>query len=95
VAFCELSVFLPQKLIKISESPERLISEYHSNLSAMQTSELTAEISALEVQLAHYQNLLEKAFSENLHFAETKMIFHEVKKISDKLIVLKGIIPPM
>ncbi len=57
----------------------------------MQTSTLTTEIAVLEEQLEHHQKLLDKAFKENLQFAETKVIFHEVKKISDKLEKLKNI----
>jgi hypothetical protein len=55
----------------------------------MQTHNLTAEISALEDQLNHYQSLLDKAFSDNAQFSETKIIFHELKKISDKLQAVK------
>ena len=61
----------------------------------MQSKDLPAEISALEKQLIHYQNLLDKAFSDDLEFAETKIIFHEVKIIADKLVVLKNMVPPM
>jgi hypothetical protein len=51
----------------------------------MQTPNLPADISVLEEQLAFYKNLLDKAFSDNLQFSETKVIFHEMKKIADKL----------
>jgi cell shape-determining protein MreC len=56
----------------------------------MQTPDLIAEISVLEEQLAYYKKLLDKAFSDNLQFAETKVIFHEVKKLSDKLAAVKS-----
>ena len=55
----------------------------------MQTPNLAAEISALEAQLQHHQNLLDQAFSDNLEFAETKAIFHQMKILSDKLETLK------
>ena len=57
----------------------------------MKPNDLTAEISALEAQLQHHQNLLDQAFSDNRQFAETKIIFHEVKILSDKLIILKNL----
>jgi hypothetical protein len=56
----------------------------------MQTNNPTAEIAALEDQLKHYQELLDKAFSENVEFSEVKVIYHETKKIADKLEAVKN-----
>ncbi len=56
----------------------------------MKPNDLTTEISALEKQLNTYKNLLEKAISDDVQFAETKVIFHEVKVLTDKLIILKN-----
>ena len=56
----------------------------------MQTNDLIAEIAALEDQLKHHQKLLDKAFSDNVEFAEVKVIYHETKKIADKLEAVKN-----
>jgi hypothetical protein len=59
----------------------------------MKPPDLTAEIAVLEEKLKHHQKLLDQAFANNLQFAETKVILHEVKKIADKLAVVKIRIP--
>lgn len=83
--------WVPRKTKRIPYIHVRLVKCYITlNLSAMKPNDLTAEISALEAQLQHHQNLLDKAFSDNREFAETKVIFHEVKIITDKLILLKS-----
>jgi N-methylhydantoinase B/oxoprolinase/acetone carboxylase alpha subunit len=51
----------------------------------MQVQDMKAEIAALESQVSVYEKLLDKAISDNVEFAKTKVIFHELKKISDKL----------
>ncbi len=56
----------------------------------METPDLTSEIADLEEKLKYHQKLLDKAFSDKLQFAETKVIFHEMKKISDRLAAIKN-----
>ena len=51
----------------------------------MQPSDLATEILLLEEQLIYHTKLLDKAFSDNRLFAETRVIFHEVKRITDRL----------
>lgn len=47
------------------------------------------EIIRLENQLRHYEKLLDDSFAKNQVLAETKIIFHELKKISERLMELK------
>jgi hypothetical protein len=56
----------------------------------MQEPDLTAEIAALEEQLSHYKNLLEKAFEDDLNFGEAKVILQNMKKIADKIADVKS-----
>jgi hypothetical protein len=55
----------------------------------MQPTDLATEILLLEDQLLYHTKLLDKAFSENRQFAETRVIFHEVKRITDRLAQIK------
>jgi hypothetical protein len=55
----------------------------------MQSHDLKAEISALELKMTEYQGLLDKSFEENEEFGKTKKIFHELKKIKERLDELK------
>ena len=55
----------------------------------MQPTTLATEILLLEEQLVYQTKLLDKAFADNLQFAETKVIFHQVKVLTDKLESLK------
>jgi hypothetical protein len=50
-----------------------------------------AEIAALELQLKEYEIFLAKSIEKNEIFAKTKIILTEIKRISQKLIVLKKI----
>jgi hypothetical protein len=56
----------------------------------MQTPDLAAEIAELEEKLKYHQKLLDKAFSDKLQFDETRIIFHEMKKIADRLTAIKN-----
>jgi hypothetical protein len=55
----------------------------------MQAPDHKSEIIELENQLRQYEKLLDESFAKNQVLAETKIIFHELKKISEKLIELK------
>lgn len=55
----------------------------------MESPDHQAEIVSLENQLRHYEKLLDESFAKNQVLAETKIIFHELKKISERLIELK------
>jgi len=55
----------------------------------VQTPDLQAEIAALEIQLKHFENLLDQSIINNEVLAKTKLILHEVKKVSEKLNELK------
>ena len=59
----------------------------------MQTHDLTSEISDLELELEKQQILLEKAHADKSQFAETEVIFKQVKMLSDKLLILKSAKP--
>jgi hypothetical protein len=48
-----------------------------------------AGIAALELQLKEYEIFLAKSIEKNEIFAKTKIILTEIKRISQKLIVLK------
>jgi hypothetical protein len=56
----------------------------------MEVPDLPSEIADLEEKLKYHQKLLDKAFADKLQFAETKVIFHEVKKIADRLAAIKN-----
>ena len=55
----------------------------------MQTKDLQAEIAALEIQLKHLNNLLDQSFRNNEILAKTKIIYHDVRLLTDKLQQLK------
>jgi hypothetical protein len=55
----------------------------------MQTKNLTAEIAELEIQLKHLTNLLDLSIRNNEILAKTKVIYHDLKRVSDKLERLK------
>jgi|GEM_PF-1905920 len=57
----------------------------------MQTKDCTEEIRDLEIQMAHYEKLLDLSFRNNEILAKTKVIYHQLKKISERLTVLKQI----
>lgn len=54
-----------------------------------QPSNHEAEIASLELQLKEYEIFLAKSIEKNEIFAKTKIILSEIKRISQKLIVLK------
>jgi hypothetical protein len=49
------------------------------------------EESDLEIHIAYYEKLLDKAISDNQPFAKTKVILHELKSMKDRLELLKQI----
>jgi hypothetical protein len=51
----------------------------------MKTPELKAEIASLQTQFDQYSKLLDKAITDNVEFAKAREIYHELKKISDRL----------
>ncbi len=55
----------------------------------MQSPELQLQIADLEKQLSHFQTQLDQAFEDNAELAKTKAIYHEMKKISEKLAKFK------
>ena len=55
----------------------------------MQTKDLQTEIAALEIQLKHLHNLLDQSFRNNEILAKTKIIYHDVRLLTDKLQQLK------
>ena len=57
----------------------------------MQTKDCTDEIRELEIQIAQYEKLLDLSFRNNEILAKTKVIYHQLKKISERLAVLKQI----
>jgi hypothetical protein len=59
------------------------------NLSAMPTQEINEAIAALESQLNHYENLLEKSITDNVILAKTKVILLRLKEVSQELNELK------
>jgi hypothetical protein len=67
-----------------------LFNYFAIQIQSMQTPELSSEMADLEEKLKYHQKLLDKAFSDKLQFAETKVIFHEMKKIADKLTAIKN-----
>ena len=48
-----------------------------------------AEIAALELQLKDYEKYLEESINKNEILAKTKIILHEIKRISKKINELK------
>jgi hypothetical protein len=60
------------------------------NLSAMQPTKTTQdEILALEAEISHQKNLLDKSIKDDDVLEKTKAIFHELKVLTDKLAQLK------
>jgi hypothetical protein len=55
----------------------------------MPTKEIDAAIKALEIQLHHYENLLDQSFRNNEILAKTKVIYKDLKSVSEKLHALK------
>ena len=55
----------------------------------MQTKDLQAEIAALEIQLKHLNNLLDQSFRNNEILAKTKVIYHDVRLLTEKVQQLK------
>jgi hypothetical protein len=55
----------------------------------MQSQDLQSEIAALEIQLTHYEKLFDQSIKDNVEFAKTKFIFHEMKKITERLSEIK------
>ena len=55
----------------------------------MPTEEVSAEIKALEIQQRQYENLLDQSISNNEILAKVKVIYHDLKAVSDKLKELK------
>lgn len=51
----------------------------------MKIQELKEEITALEIQLAKYEKLFEQSIENNVEFAQTRVIFHELRKLTEKL----------
>ena len=56
----------------------------------MQPQPHKAEIAALELQLKDYERYLDECIQKNEILAKTKVILHEMKRISKKIIELKG-----
>ena len=57
----------------------------------MPTKEIDAAIKALEIQVRHYENLLDQSFRNNEILSQVKVIYHDLKKVSEKLRELKKI----
>ncbi len=55
----------------------------------MPTEEVIAAIKELEIQQRQYENLLDQAISNNEILANVKVIYHDLKAVSDKLKELK------
>ncbi len=55
----------------------------------MPTKEIDAAIKALEIQVRHYENLLEQSIRNNEILSQVKVIYHDLKKVSEKLRELK------
>ncbi len=57
----------------------------------MPTEEINAAIATLEIQLNHYENLLDQSIRNNEIFAKTKVIYKDLKAVAEKLKELKKI----
>ena len=55
----------------------------------MPTKEINAAIAALEIQLKYFVNLLDQSISNNEILSKTKIILHELRKVSRDLNELK------
>jgi hypothetical protein len=51
----------------------------------MQTQDLKEEITALEIRLKHLNELLDKSIKDNEILAKTKVIYHDLRLVSDRL----------
>jgi hypothetical protein len=51
----------------------------------MQSNDLLAEITTLNLQVLNQERILDQAFSRNLELKETKKIYHELKLLKEKL----------
>jgi len=57
----------------------------------MPTQEIDAAIKALEIQVHHYENLLDQSICNNEILAKVKVIYQDLKAVSGKLKELKKI----
>ena len=48
------------------------------------------EISALEADVNYHKKLLDKSITDNVELEKVKIIFHDLKSLSDKLTKLKN-----
>jgi hypothetical protein len=55
----------------------------------MPTQEIDAAIKALEIQVRHYENLMDQSIRENEILAKVKVIYRDLKEVSIKLEELK------
>ena len=55
----------------------------------MPSEEVNAEIKALEIQQRQYEKLLDQSISNNEILAKVKIIYHDLKAVTDKLKELK------
>ena len=56
----------------------------------MEPQDRRAEIAALEIQLKRYEYLFDQSIKNNEVLAKTKIILHDIKLVSEKLIELKN-----
>lgn len=57
----------------------------------MQSIDQSKEINVLETEIENLKKVLDKSFDNNEEFNKTKTIFHELKKLTEKLEKLKSI----
>ena len=57
----------------------------------MQTSKLNTDITSLQYQFDHYNDLLDKAISKNVKFTIKKIIYRKLKEISERLNKIRGL----
>lgn len=55
----------------------------------MPIQEIDAAIAALQIQLQHYEKMLDRSIRHNEIFAKTKAIYQDLKAVSEKLKQLK------
>jgi hypothetical protein len=56
----------------------------------MQTKDLKADITALEIQLQHLHLLLDQSIKDNEILAKTKVIYHDLRLVTERLQQLKA-----
>ena len=56
----------------------------------MEPQDRRAEIASLEIQLQRYEYLFDQSSKNNEVLAKTKIILHDIKLVSEKLIELKN-----